>query len=37
MQHQLSEGLLLDNKGNLAEAGYAFSLVKEYNRKHIKG
>ena len=37
MQHQLTPGPLLDEKGNLAEAGYAFSLVKEYNRKAIKG
>ena len=37
MQHKLSNGPLLDEKGNLAEAGYAFELVKEYNRKAIKG
>ena len=37
MQHMLSKGPLLDEKGNLNEAGYAFSLVKEYNRKQIKG
>ena len=37
MQHQLSKGPLLDEKGNLAEAGYAFSLVKDYDRKKIKG
>ena len=37
MQHLLSKGPLLDEKGNLAEAGYAFDLVKEYNRKKIKG
>jgi len=37
MQHQLTPGLLLDKNGNLAEAGYAFTLVKEYNRNHIKG
>ena len=37
MQHQLTPGPLLDESGNLAEAGYAFSLVKEYNRKAIKG
>ena len=37
MQHQLTPGPLLDEKGNLAEAGYAFGLVKEYNRKAIKG
>ncbi len=36
-QHLLSQGPLLDEHGNLSEAGYAFSLVKEYNRKKIKG
>ena len=36
MQHLLSSGKLLDEKGNLSEAGYAFSLVKEYDRKNIK-
>ena len=36
-QKLLSKGPLLDEKGNLVEAGYAFSLVKEYNRKSIKG
>lgn len=35
-QHQLSEGRLLDGKGNLIEAGYAFQLVKEYHRSDIK-
>ena len=37
MQHKLSSGPLLDEKGNLAEAGYSFDLVKEYSRKSIKG
>ena len=37
MQHKLSKGPLLDEKGNLIEAGYAFSLEKEYSRKSIKG
>ena len=37
MQHKLSKGPLLDEKGNLSEAGYAFSLVKDYQRKDIKG
>ena len=36
MQHKLSKGPLLDEKGNLNEAGYAFSLVKEYKRESIK-
>ena len=37
MQHKLSKGPLLDDKGNLIEAGYSFSLDKEYDRKAIKG
>ena len=37
MQHLLNPGPLLDEKGNLSEAGYAFDLVKEYRRKDIKG
>ena len=37
MQHQLSNGPLLDENGNLIEAGYAFELVKDYKRKDIKG
>ncbi len=37
MQHKLSEGPLLDKKGNLIEAGYAFDLVRQYSRKDIKG
>ncbi len=37
MQHKLSNGPLLDEKGNLVEAGYAFDLVREYSRKSIKG
>ena len=36
MQHQLSKGPLLDNKGNLIEAGYSFYLDKVYDRKAIK-
>ena len=36
MQHKLSNGPLLDEKGNLSEAGYAFGLVKEYKRSDIK-
>ena len=35
-QHQLQKGPLLDEKGDLVEAGYAFSLVKEYDRSKIK-
>ena len=36
-EHQLTPGPLLNEDGNLIEAGYAFSLVKEYDRKKIKG
>ena len=36
MQHKLAPGRLLYDDGNLAEAGYATSLVKEYNRSWIK-
>lgn len=35
-QKLLSPGPLLDNKGNLIEPGYAFSLVRDYDRKCIK-
>ena len=35
-EHLLSNGSLLDKQGNLVEAGYAFSLIKEYDRKLIK-
>lgn len=35
-QHRMNPGPLLDNNGNLAEPGYAFSLVKRYDRKLIK-
>ena len=37
MQHELTKGPLLDENGNLIEAGYAFDLVKDYRRKMIKG
>lgn len=36
MQHKLEPGRLLYDDGNLAEAGYATSLAKEYNRSWIK-
>ncbi|MDE6550632.1 MAG: DUF2804 domain-containing protein [Clostridia bacterium] len=36
MQHLLSAGDLLDKEGNLAEAGYAYSLVRVYDRSAIK-
>ena len=35
-QHLLSAGRLLSEEGNLAEAGYAFDLVKTYSRSDIK-
>jgi hypothetical protein len=35
-QHLLGPGPLLDKDGNLAECGYAFSLVKAYDRHLIK-
>ena len=34
-QHLLSDGPLLDGNGNLADAGYAYSLVRKYDRKAI--
>ena len=37
MEKMLTNGPLLDEKGNLNEAGYAFSLMREYSRKQIKG
>ena len=36
MQHRLTEGPLLNEKGELCEAGYATSLVKTYDRAAIK-
>jgi len=36
-QKRLSTGPLLNAKGDLTEAGYATSLVKEYRRKDAKG
>lgn len=36
MQYKLTKGDLLDKDGNLAEAGYATSLVRTYDRKKIK-
>ena len=35
-QHLLSKGPLLNQSGNLDEAGYAFSLAKQYSRDQIK-
>ena len=36
MQKKLTQGKLLNAYGNLTEAGYATSLIKEYNRSDIK-
>ena len=36
MQHRLSYGKLLNEKGHLSEAGYSTSLVREYCRADIK-
>ena len=36
MQNKLKAGDLLDEKGQLIEAGYATKLVKKYDRKMIK-
>lgn len=35
-QHLLEQGPLLNEKGQLVEAGYAFNLVKDYDRKAVK-
>jgi len=37
MNHELSKGKLLNEEGNLNEAGFAYSLVKEYSRDQIIG
>lgn len=37
MNVELTKGQLLDENGELSQAGYAFSLIKEYNRKQIRG
>ena len=37
MNHELSKGKLLNEEGNLNEAGFAYSLIKEYSRDQIKG
>ena len=37
MKHELTPGLLLDDKGNLNEAGFSLCPVKTYERKQIKG
>ena len=36
MQKELTHGPLLDENGNLVEAGFSTSLVREYNRQLIK-
>lgn len=37
MNKELTYGKLLNKEGNLEEAGFAYSLVREYNRKDIVG
>ncbi len=36
-QTLLTQGPLLNQKGDLQEAGYAYSLVKDYSKKSVKG
>lgn len=36
MEHLLVKGPLLDKEGNLVEAGFAYSLEKEYRRKEVR-
>ena len=36
MQHELKNGPLLDDFGNLAESGFSYKMVKEYDRLKIK-
>lgn len=36
MNHEVKEGRLLNENGEVIEAGFAYSLVKEYNRDHIR-
>ena len=35
MEHELTTGKLLDENGNLKEAGFSYQLVKKYNRNAI--
>ena len=35
-QHLMNEGPLLDERGNIIEPGYAYTLVKKYDRNAIK-
>ena len=37
MKHELTEGLLLNEQGDLNEAGFSLCPVKTYERKQIKG
>src|SRR5574344_544703 len=37
MDKELTQGKLLDNFGNLKECGFSYSLVRDYDRKDIKG
>lgn len=36
MQKELTQGPLLDEKGNLAQAGFSYKMVRLYDRKKIK-
>lgn len=36
MQHEMQLGRLLDRNGNLAEPGFSYHLVKQYDRRDIK-
>jgi len=37
MDKELNKGKLLDKYGNLKECGFSYDLVKDYNRKDIRG
>ena len=37
MNKKLTEGLLLNEKGDLNEAGFSFQPVRKYERKQIHG
>ena len=36
MQNELKKGPLLDDEGNLSEAGFSYRMVKQYDRSKIK-
>lgn len=37
MDKELEKGQLLDSHGNLKECGFSYSLIRDYNRKDIRG